>query len=171
MGSINILSNSCTTRSLIVGIPRGRFSLFPGLGIQIRRTGIGLYSPDFSSRCRFMVNLACFLAESRSLLLIPSIPDVLAPVFASVFVSAVLIQSSRHRRCHRSWNRCSGLACALRAKLLCVLRMSFTDWSIRLQNLLSSRCFLSFSFTTAVLRHTCRATGFVVVGFPNLRLL
>ena len=41
IGSINILNISCTTRSLIVGIPRGRFSLFPGLGIHVLRTGIG----------------------------------------------------------------------------------------------------------------------------------
>ncbi len=36
-GSITFLTNACKARSNIVGIPNGRFSFFPGLGIHTLR--------------------------------------------------------------------------------------------------------------------------------------
>jgi hypothetical protein len=41
MGSMTILTAACTTRSVTVGIPNGRFSALPGLGIHTRLTGLG----------------------------------------------------------------------------------------------------------------------------------
>ena len=59
IGSISILTICCTTRSLMVEIPRGRF--FPlALGIYVRRTGSGRYVFVLSSSVIDVANIVCF---------------------------------------------------------------------------------------------------------------
>lgn len=41
MGSITLFTAACTTRSVTVGIPNGRFSALPGFSIHTRLTGLG----------------------------------------------------------------------------------------------------------------------------------
>ena len=71
-GSKANLTKACLARSAIVGIPRGRFSGFPGFGIQIRLTGL-LFSFRFNSLASF--SLCVELSD-----LTPSIPAVFLPL-------------------------------------------------------------------------------------------
>ena len=84
MGSITSLAAVCTTRSRIVGIPRGR-SPPPGLGIITRRTGIGRYVFSRSSLCKAVSQ------SSR-----PSASDLPSNVTPSTPGAAPLSSASSH---------------------------------------------------------------------------
>src|ERR671933_1734050 len=75
-GSRAALTIACKARSYIVGIPNGRFSSFPGLGIHTLRVG-----------CDFPVNLSCLARLKRAAGdsdLIPSTPAVFFPMLSCV---------------------------------------------------------------------------------------
>src|SRR6516165_11109512 len=74
----------CTIRSRTVGMPRGRFSLLPGLSIITRRTARGSYRPSCSILwIRTSSSSACFSTAS---VVCPSIPG--APLRAVTVVNA-----------------------------------------------------------------------------------
>src|SRR4029453_16564395 len=75
-GSRAILASACVPRSCMMGMPSGRFSGLPGLGIQIRRTG-------FTGACRSMVEMSCSLCGGVRFLA-PSTPAVFFPLFSCV---------------------------------------------------------------------------------------
>ena len=75
--------------ALTVGIPRGRnFPGWPGLGISLRRHGLGLYRPALSS-ARKLVRKASLPWPLRILVtVIPSIPAVRLPLFEAILRQA-----------------------------------------------------------------------------------
>src|SRR5215813_14242739 len=75
-GSRAILASACVPRSCMMGMPSGRFSGLPGLGIHIRRTG-------FTGAWRSRVEMSCRLCGGVRFLA-PSTPAVFFPLFSCV---------------------------------------------------------------------------------------
>jgi hypothetical protein len=76
-------TNACKARSAIVGIPKGRFSSVPGLGIQTLLVGFALWD-SFS----FFTSSNLWTGESD---LIPSTPAVFLP-----WLSCVTRRTAKH---------------------------------------------------------------------------
>ena len=75
-GSRASLTSACVARSCMTGMPSGRSSSFPGLGIQILRTG-------FAGACRSIAEISRSLCGGVRLCT-PSTPAVFFPVFSCV---------------------------------------------------------------------------------------
>lgn len=121
-GSRALFAQACRALSLLVGIPRGRFSSFPGCGIHPLRTGEAL--PSRVS----MAAISRRFAGSR--FVSPSTPAVFLPLFswvpcltASVFAAFDRVRTRVRPRTARVSPRCFALS--IRVCRLEISRASF----------------------------------------------
>ena len=90
IGSITCRIHCCISLSIMVGIPSGLVLPFP-LGISFRLTDWGWYHSNF---CCTMLISSTSLIFARYVMVFPSVPGVLLPVFFLRFLYANLIFSS-----------------------------------------------------------------------------